>query len=136
MPCPFCDLGGRAVLENEFAAVILSDPRKVKGHCLVVPKRHVERPWELTEGELLDIFKLINAVEQKLIPTFGDGCDIRQNYRPFLKQDRTKVDHVHFHVIPRRFDDDIYKRVQYAETDLFEDLPESEAGEMAELLRR
>jgi len=43
--CPFCNPQERVLLENGQAQAILSDPRKVPGHFLVMPKRHVEKPW-------------------------------------------------------------------------------------------
>lgn len=133
--CRFCHLDGQIVKENEHAVVALSNPRKVPGHTLVLPKRHVERPWELTHTELNDIFDLIFFVEQRLIGKLGDGCDIRQNYRPFLEQSKLKVDHVHFHVIPRALEDYIYSVSEKFEKDLFADLDPLEAKEVAKLLQ-
>lgn len=132
--CPFCKLSDRILRENNSAQVILSNPRKVPGHFLVIPKRHVEKPWELTSEEVTDIFKHINFIEQKIVGKLGDGCDIRQNYRPFLKQSQLKVDHVHFHVIPRSLEDYIYSVSEKFETDLFAALDEAEAAEVASLI--
>ncbi len=114
--------------------VILSNPRKMPGHFLVIPKRHIEKPWELRPDELSDIFELIFFIEKKIIGKLGEGCDIRQNYRPFLKQSRLKVDHVHFHIYPRYFEDYLYKVSEQFETDLFTDLDESDQEEIAKLL--
>jgi diadenosine tetraphosphate (Ap4A) HIT family hydrolase len=133
--CPFCNSAERVLRENKHAQIVLSNPRKVPGHFLVVPKRHIEHPWELNSAELEDIFSLIFEIEQKIIGKLGDGCDIRQNYRPFLTQSRLKVDHVHFHVIPRSLDDYIYSVSEKFEADLFADLDEKEAIEVAKLLK-
>ena len=133
--CPFCNAGERALKENATAQVLLSDPRKVPGHFLVVPKRHAEKPWELKPAELQDIFELIFFIEQKIIGKLGDGCDVRQNYRPFMRQSKLKVDHVHFHVIPRYLEDYIYSVSEKYETDLFADLDEKEAAEVAKLIQ-
>lgn len=132
--CPFCDPRDRILKENEHAVAILSNPRKTAGHFLIVPKRHVEEPWKLTNDELIGIFALIFFIEQKIIGKLGDGCDIRQNYRPFLKQSKFKVDHVHFHVYPRYDHDYLYKVSEQFETDLFSDLSDDEAAEVAKLL--
>lgn len=132
--CPFCQSDERILKENNNAKVLLSNPRKVPGHFLVVPKRHVEQPWELTHDELTDIFDLIGLIEQKIIGKLGDGCDIRQNYRPFLKQNELKVDHVHFHVLPRSLEDYIYKVSEQFESELFAELDQAEASEVAKLL--
>jgi diadenosine tetraphosphate (Ap4A) HIT family hydrolase len=132
--CPFCQPKERVLKSNKYAQVLLSNPRKTAGHFLVMPKRHVEKPWQLTGDELNDIFDLIFFLEQKIIGKLGDGCDVRQNYRPFMKQGRLKIDHVHFHVIPRYYQDYIYQVAEKYETDLFTELDESEAGEVAKLL--
>lgn len=133
--CPFCNLKERVLKQNKTAQTFLSNPRKVPGHFLVTPKRHVEKPWELTGKELKDIFEIIFFIEQKLIGKLGDGVDIRQNYRPFMKQSRLKKDHVHFHVYPRYLEDYLYKVSEKFETDLFTDLDDSEQSEFAKLLK-
>jgi diadenosine tetraphosphate (Ap4A) HIT family hydrolase len=74
-------------------------------------------------------------IEQKILGELGDGVDIRQNYRPFLQQSDLKVDHVHFHVIPRSLDDYLYKISERFETDLFAALDEAEAEAVAKLLK-
>lgn len=133
--CPFCGSDERVLKSNVHAQVILSNPRKVPGHFLVVPKRHVEKPWDLTKDELGDIFELIFFIEQKIIGKLGDGCDVRQNYRPFLQQGDLKVNHVHFHVLPRSLEDYIYQISEKYDTELFADLDKIEAREVAKLLQ-
>jgi diadenosine tetraphosphate (Ap4A) HIT family hydrolase len=133
--CPFCKPTERILLENEHAQVILSNPRKVPGHFLVIPKRHIEKPWELEATELQAIFELIFTIEQKIIGKLGDGCDIRQNYRPFMKQNGLKIDHLHFHVIPRSLEDYIYSVSEKFETELFAELDAVERDAVAKLLK-
>jgi diadenosine tetraphosphate (Ap4A) HIT family hydrolase len=133
--CPFCKTGDQVIKENKTAQVMLSNPRKVPGHFLVMPKRHVEQPWDLTSEELQDTFELIFFVEQKIIGKLGDGCDVRQNYRPFMKQNQLKVDHVHFHVIPRTLNDYIYSVSEKYESELFAELDDVERDEVSRLLQ-
>jgi len=132
--CPFCNAKDRVLKENKLAQVILSNPRKVPGHFLVTPKRHIEKPWELTKDELSDIFELIFFIEKKIIGKLGDGVDIRENYRPFMKRSRLKLDHIHFHVIPRSLYDYIYKVSEKYDTELFADLDNLERDEVTKLL--
>lgn len=133
--CPFCNPLERVVKDNDSAQVMLSDPRKIPGHTLVMPKRHVEKPWDLTSQELSDIYELIFEVEQKLINgKLGDGCDIRQNYRPFMQQSKLKIDHVHFHTIPRSFEDYIYTVSEKYDTELFAELDDEEREAVTKLL--
>lgn len=136
--CPFCvidQVRNRILQESENVRVIFSNPRLTKGHLLVVPKRHVERPWELEAAELKEIFQHIHDLQKKLSETLGTGCDIRQNYRPFMKQGRLKVDHLHFHLLPRTFQDDLYERAMKYETDIFSELSDTEVEDVQKTLK-
>ena len=132
--CPFCNPLERVVKSNDSALLILSDPRKVPGHFLVCPKDHIEKPWDLKSNEIKDIFELIFFVEKKIIGKLGEGCDIRQNYRPYIKQNELKIDNIHFHVIPRSYQDYLYTKVEKYETDLFAELDDLERREVTKLL--
>ncbi|KKU19138.1 MAG: hypothetical protein UX77_C0005G0011 [Parcubacteria group bacterium GW2011_GWA1_47_11] len=132
--CPFCHADERKIKENDLAFVILSNPRKMKGHFLVVPKRHVEKPWELIDREVKAIFSLVFFVQKKVSEKLSVGCDVRQNYRPFLKQGRVKVDHVHYHIMPRDFEDELYTKIEYKEAEMFAELTPEERGEMEKVL--
>ena len=49
--CPFCngiEPRSRIIDETRETITILSNPALVRGHCLVIPKRHVEKLSELT----------------------------------------------------------------------------------------
>lgn len=136
MSCPFCNLQSektRTIKSGKLTTIILSNPRLMPGHTLVVPNRHVEKPWELADDELVAIFSDIKWVESVLLKTIATGCDIRQNYRPFLPQGRTKVDHVHFHVLPRTSEDQLYQTSMKYETQLFKDLSEQEETSIQKL---
>jgi diadenosine tetraphosphate (Ap4A) HIT family hydrolase len=139
MNCPFCDesIGESQtqITQSEHAVVRISKPRLMKGHLLVIPKRHVEYPGDLKDQELLDIFKLIEIMRSKLLDTkLADGVDIRQNYRPFLEQDRLKVDHLHFHVMPRHNEDELYEKSMKYEKGIFIDVSSNEEKEVLKLL--
>ena len=132
--CPFCNPLERVVKSNDTAQVLLSDPRKVPGHFLVTPKEHIEKPWDLKPKEIQDIFTLIFFIEQKIIGKLGEGADIRENYRPYMPQDALKIDHIHFHVVPRSYKDYLYQKVEKYETDLFAELDDLEREEVTKLL--
>lgn len=134
--CPFCNenlLKERILDKSNSAYVILSNPRKVKGHLLVIPFRHVERIEDLNKTEWEDIVKLILKYHKKITGKISEGCDLRQNYMPYVNQSKVKVDHVHFHLIPRNFKDGIFEKTQ-DESELFEDLSEKEAEEVHRIL--
>jgi diadenosine tetraphosphate (Ap4A) HIT family hydrolase len=132
--CPFCSPLEHVVKENDLAQAILSDPHKVPGHILVMPKRHVEKPWDLEKVELLAVFELINFIEQRFIGHLGDGMDVRQSYRPFLPQDKLKINHMTFHVIPRSEDDYLHQVSGQYEDGLYAELDDLEAKEVNKLL--
>lgn len=132
--CPFCDTKDKVIKENDHAQVILSNPRKMPGHFLIMPKRHIEEPWELSHEEVTGIFDLIFTIEQKIIGELGDGCDIRQNYRPYAHDEKLKASHVVFHVYPRYKDDYLYKVSEQYEADLFTDLDDQEEQDIIKLL--
>lgn len=108
----------------------------MKGHLLVIPKRHIEQPWDMTDIELQETFAHIHDLQKRLSSTFGTGCDVRQNYRPFIKQGRLKVDHLHFHLLPRTFQDELYEQSMKYETDIFIELPSSEEDEVTSVLAK
>lgn len=135
MNCPFCSPLEHVVKQNDLAQAILSDPHKVPGHILVMPKRHVEKPWELEPNELQAIFDLIFFIEQRFIGELGEGVDIRQSYRPFLEQDKLKLNHLTFHVIPRSKDDYLHTVSGQYEDGLYAELDDLEAKEVNRLLK-
>lgn len=100
----------RLLDESELVKVIFSNPHLTGGHLLVIPRRHVEEPWNLTADEQNEVFRLTTKYQQRLASTLGTGCDVRQNYRPFLVQGRLKIDYIHYHLIPRVFEDEIYEK--------------------------
>lgn len=133
--CPFCDKD-QPIRENELAKVFLSDPHKVPGHVLVMPKRHIEKPWELTPEELQACFELIFLVQQRFIGKLGEGFDIRQSYWPFMDPNGLKAKHILFHVIPRSAGDYLFQISEGKNPeDLYADLDEVEGDAVARLLQ-
>ena len=129
MECQFCKINKEKTIvvdEGEYTLVILSNPRLVEGHLLVIPKRHVEKLSELSKEERNELFGKIIEFQEKILSKFSKGCDIRQNYRPFQTQDNLKVSHLHFHLQPRELFDELYKKCQIFEKDIFDDLSDSE----------
>jgi 8-oxo-dGTP diphosphatase len=134
--CPFCspDVNKRLVAERKSVNVILSDPRLMPGHLLVVPKRHVERLAELHDDERDELFRTVIEFQERILKDVAAGCDIRQHYRPFQEQDRLKVNHLHIHLQPRELYDELYEKCQISEKRIFKDLPTEELDRMRKLL--
>ena len=124
MDCVFCEIEDeRIVRESENTITILSNPYLMKGHSLVIPRTHVERLSELPQKvryELVD--EAMNVQELLMQRLQSPGCDLRQNYRPFLPNSKFKVGHLHLHVIPRFPEDELYQKSMIHERDVFMDL--------------
>jgi histidine triad (HIT) family protein len=124
----------RILKMHKHCFVVFSNPRLVAGHMLVIPKRHVEKLSDLSKKECEELFgvavKLQDTITRKLAP----GCDMSQHHRPFIKQGRLKINHLHVHLIPRKFKDELYRKVQHKQSEVFKDLTKTEARKMARLL--
>jgi len=66
----------------------------------------------------------VKKYQKLLAERVGEGCDVREHYRPFLAQSRIKVDHVHWHLLLRRNKDEVFREVQEKERGLFRKLAE------------
>lgn len=102
--CVFCrivkgELPSTKVYEDKDTIAFLDIGPVVKGHTLVVPKKHHD-PLMNTPAEILR--NLITVVQMVAIAqTRGlgaDGINVTQANGPLAGQE---VPHIHFHVIPR-----------------------------------
>lgn len=137
MDCPFCDIDKektRILKEGKNVLVIFSNPRLMESHLLVIPKRHIVRLSELNQEEREELFNNVIEFQEKITQRLTKGCDIRQNYRPFQKQNHIKVDHLHIHLQPRDFEDELYKKCQIFERDVFKELTEEEMERILRIL--
>ena len=138
MDCRFCELISLhpdAVLRaGAHTFIVLSDPRLMKGHLLVIPKRHVEKLSELTREEREELIDETIRAEEKLLAVFP-GCDISQHFRPFIPDNPLKVSHLHVHIRPRTLDDELYLAVQSHEQEIFAPATDAEREEYRKLLQ-
>lgn len=102
--CPFCAPAEERILHESTHALALPDAYPVTdGHTLVVPKRHVERLFDLPAHELRDLWTLVARTREHLRERHApDGFTIGVNDGPAAGQ---TVPHAHVHVIPRRTKD-------------------------------
>ncbi len=122
MSCAFCNLDPKRNIilkEKQKVFVMLSNPRLMAGHLLVIPRRHVEKLSELKEDEKKELFDTIIEFEEKILSRISRGCDIKQHHRSFLEESDLKVNHLHVHLLPRGLEDELYKKVQVFEKDIF-----------------
>ncbi len=138
MDCPFCHINPKKtrVLKNKrFVRIIFSNPRLMPGHLLIIPKRHVEKLSELHKKERQELFETVIEFQEKILSKkIAAGCDIRINYRPFQKQDNLKINHLHIHLQPRGLFDELYKKCQISEKNIFQSLSRQEADKIFKIL--
>jgi diadenosine tetraphosphate (Ap4A) HIT family hydrolase len=100
--CIFCDFtkgSHRIIAENELVWAVLDNFPVSRGHTLIVPKRHVEYFFDLSEAEVSAAFRMIKRVREQLDAEIQpDGYNIGVNNGEAAGQ---TVHHVHIHLIPR-----------------------------------
>lgn len=103
VPCLFCDIAAgnipsQIVLEDDASIAFLDNRPLFPGHCLLIPKQHVEVLGDLPIEQVGPLFQnaqlLARAVETGLS---ADGSFVAINNR--ISQ---SVPHLHVHVVPRR----------------------------------
>lgn len=112
--CVFCNIKEDIILESDNCIVVLDKNPVVKGHLLVITKKHFVSLVDIPDDVMLDIMKTIKKMEKRLIEKLKVGIDLKQHYRPFLKEGELVKKHIHFHLIPRSFEDDIHKSTRYS----------------------
>ena len=104
-PCLFCNVpSSEYVFENNLAFSTFDSYPVSKYHALIIPKRHVENYFDMSEEEVLSCNKLIKKMRnkiQELDPTV-DGFNIGTNSGKVAGQ---SIMHCHIHLIPRRKND-------------------------------
>ena len=67
-PCLFCNSKISGIIhENELAYASYDTYPVSKHHCLIIPKRHVDNYFELTNEELIACNDLIKIIKQEVI---------------------------------------------------------------------
>ena len=101
--CLFCkvvagELAARIVFEDEMSVAFLDHRAVFPGHCLLIPRKHVETLSDLPADQIEPLFRnaqlLARAVESGLE---AEGTFVAMNNR--VSQ---SVPHLHVHIVPRR----------------------------------
>lgn len=112
--CIFCALEKHKenlVYEDEFVYVIHDKYPIIEGHLLVIPKKHYENIMEMPDNELAGLIKIVKKMQLLLMEKMDvKGFTIKQNWRPFVKNNHLVIHHVHFHIVPRTLNDAYVKR--------------------------
>lgn len=105
--CVFCDLPnleGKIIRRERHFISFISTPWFRAGHSLVIPTRHTTTIAELNPDEASAIMTEIGRISAALDDGFGTG--VMQKYQPLQAENGIKVNHLHFHIFPRRKDED------------------------------
>ena len=104
-PCIFCKIRKEELqFENQLAYSSIDSYPVSQFHSLIVPKRHVETYFELTEDEIQACNELILKTKEKILKEdiTVKGFNIGTNLGKTAGQ---SIMHCHIHLIPRRKND-------------------------------
>lgn len=103
--CIFCkiikgEIPSKKIAETAKSLAFLDVAPLSRGHVLLIPKMHAARLHELDDDSAADIGLLLSKVSRAVAGEDGQTqYNILQNNGPLAHQE---VQHVHFHVIPKR----------------------------------
>jgi diadenosine tetraphosphate (Ap4A) HIT family hydrolase len=102
--CLFCYTNRKKLIENELAFAIFDKFPVVDGHILIIPKRHFDNYFEITQAERNATHALILELKQKLQEDDSTitGFNIGINQGETAGQ---TIPHCHIHLLPRRKND-------------------------------
>ena len=101
-PCIFCKIRKEELqFENQLAYSSIDSYPVSRFHSLIVPKRHVETYFELTNEEIQACNELILKTKEKILKEDSrvEGFNIGTNAGKVAGQ---SIMHCHVHLIPRR----------------------------------
>ena len=119
--CVFCliirkQAPASIIYEDEQVAAFLSNRPVNWGHTLVVPKKHYENIYEISEEEAAYLFKIVKRVADAVKAATGtEGIRIVQNNGEAAGQ---VVFHLHVHIIPMRPGNQFYHQNGFRESEL------------------
>lgn len=111
VPCAFCSskvIDAQKFYEDSLVMALYTHKPVLRGHCLIIPKRHVERFEMLTQAEISQMGEAIKKVNRVAIKVFNASAYIliQKNGHEVGQT----VPHVHVHYISRKAGDDFENR--------------------------
>lgn len=131
--CAFCriiqkELPCAQVYENEHVLAFLDIAPISPGHCLVIPKEHFSRLEDCPSLLIAKLTENLGMIAKAVIQAVSaDDYNILNNNGPSAGQ---IVDHLHFHIIPRKSDDGVFNRWPAGE------YPSGRMNKLAEKIRQ
>ena len=117
--CIFCkiiagEIPSTTVYEDEDFKAILDVNPAARGHVIILPKHHADDVFGLEDSQAEKIFPVAKKIATALKKTYQcDGVNILQNNGEAAGQ---TVFHLHVHVIPRYYEDDVNIKWKQGET--------------------
>ena len=104
-PCIFCDTQRQKIIfENKLIYATYDSYPVSRFHSLIIPKRHIDNYFKLSQEELISINQIIHKIKNEIdskdksVKGFNIGTNIG-------KVPGQTIMHCHIHLIPRRKDD-------------------------------
>jgi diadenosine tetraphosphate (Ap4A) HIT family hydrolase len=103
-PCPFCagidsEIASRVVVRDELSFCIHDAYPVSKGHCLIIPVRHISSFFEANEVEKLSLMNVLEMAKHRIEQTHNpQGFNIGINDGAVAGQ---TIPHLHIHLVPR-----------------------------------
>ncbi|MFA5742784.1 MAG: HIT family protein [Candidatus Paceibacterota bacterium] len=108
--CIFCkiisgEIPSAKIYEDEKVFAFLELNPLAKGHTLLIPKKHAQDIFDISQEDLKDIIEAAQKISLKLKEAFGaEGVNLVQRSGKAAEQG---VFHFHLHIIPRKIGDGI-----------------------------
>ncbi len=104
--CTFCKIVRKEepafiVFENEQFIVFLDNKPIFPGHCLLIPKNHIENFDKLPKDQIGEFFEL----SQKLSKAVELSMNAQGTFIAINNKISQSIPHLHIHVVPRRHKD-------------------------------
>lgn len=110
MDCIFCkivagEIPSYKVYEDDFVLAFMDTSPVTRGHCLVIPKKHVENVFDISTDDLQKVIVTAKTLSEKVKNNLGaDGIRLSQSNGKIAGQ---AVFHFHLHIIPRYENDGV-----------------------------
>ena len=127
--CLFCkitrrELEATIVFEDDTCLAFLDHRPLLLGHCLLVPKQHVETLAALPDSLIAPFFR----AAQKLSGAIESAMDAEGTFVAMNNKVSQSVPHLHVHVVPRKKGDGLkgffWPRTKYQSEEQMEEIAE------------
>lgn len=103
--CLFCKIDSKRIIKENNLSYLIEDKYPVTpGHCLIIPKRHFQSYFDITQPEINSTHNLISFAKESTVKKDKsiEGFNIGINSGNVAGQ---TIFHTHIHLIPRREND-------------------------------